>query len=108
MGSAGGRSCASMHDHKRGAQARRDDGHKLLVGNIQDTTGNSPGISFGHQFEPQVLISSNSPNSANAWTCAFSLPWESPFLSRIVRASSLLKLRLSTISESRHDLPRSP
>src|SRR6476661_323515 len=86
----GGRSCASMHDDKRGAQARSDDGHKLLVGNIQDTTGNSPGVSFRHQFEPQVLISSNLQNSANASTYAFSLLLVLPFLSRIVRASSPL------------------
>ena len=52
----GGRSWARMYDDEGRAQAGRDDGDKLLVGNIQDTSGNSPGVSFCHQFEAWVLI----------------------------------------------------
>jgi hypothetical protein len=48
-----------MHDDKMRAQAGRHYGHKLLIGSIQDTTGNSPGVSFCHQFEAWVLILSS-------------------------------------------------
>jgi hypothetical protein len=48
-----------MYDDEGRAQAGRDDGDKLLVGNIQDTNGNSPGVSFCHQFEAWVLILSS-------------------------------------------------
>ena len=48
-----------MYDDEGRAQAGRDDGDKLLVGNIQDTSGNSPGVSFCHQFEAGVLILSS-------------------------------------------------
>ena len=48
-----------MHDDKRRAQAGRHYGHKLLIGSIQDTTGNSPGVSFCHQFEGWVMIPSS-------------------------------------------------
>ena len=48
-----------MYDDKRRTQAGRYDVDKLLAGVIQDTTGNSPGVSFCHQFEGQVLIPSS-------------------------------------------------
>jgi hypothetical protein len=48
-----------MHDDKMRAQAGRHYGHKLLIGSIQDTTGNSPGVSFCHQFEGWVMIPSS-------------------------------------------------
>jgi hypothetical protein len=48
-----------MYDDEGRAQAGRDDGDKLLVGNIQDTSGNSPGVSFCHQFEAWVLMLSS-------------------------------------------------
>ena len=55
----GGRGWARMHDDKMRAQAGRHYGHKLLIGSIQDTTGNSPGVSFCHQFEGWVMIPSS-------------------------------------------------
>ena len=55
----GGRGGARMHDDKRRSQAGRHNDHKLLVGNIQDTTGNSSGVSFCHQFERWLLIPSS-------------------------------------------------
>jgi hypothetical protein len=48
-----------MYDDEGRAQAGRDHGDKLLVGNIQDTSGNSPGVSFCHQFEAWVLMLSS-------------------------------------------------
>ena len=48
-----------MHDDKMRAQAGRHYGHKLLIGSIQDTTGNSPGVSFCHRFEGWVMIPSS-------------------------------------------------
>ena len=48
-----------MYDDEGRAQAGRDHGDKLLVGNIQDTSGNSPGVSFCHQFEARVLMLSS-------------------------------------------------
>jgi len=50
----GGRGWARMHDDKMRAQAGRHYGHKL-----QDTTGNSPEVSFCHQFEGWVMIPSS-------------------------------------------------
>jgi hypothetical protein len=55
----GGRGWARTHDDKKRAQAGRHYGHKLLIGSIQDTTGNSPGVSFCHQFEGWVMIPSS-------------------------------------------------
>jgi hypothetical protein len=45
-----------MHDNKGRTQAGRYDVDKLLAGVIQDTTGNTPGVSICHQFEGWVLI----------------------------------------------------
>ena len=46
-----GYSASAPSPRERGTQNRRYDGDELLVGIIQDTTGNSPGVSFCHQFE---------------------------------------------------------
>ena len=45
-----------MHDNKRGAQSRRYDANKLLVGNIQDTTDNSLRVFFCNKFEGWLLV----------------------------------------------------